>query len=512
MEIYYLMYMRFWLFLLTFVLVVSSAFATHVAVLETMVDPSAKEKVSLSDRQYLTNVLREVAVKVLPAQKGYTIMTRENILEMLPPGMAIEDCEGECLVETGKNIDADYICQARIGVFGGVLTLSAELYETAGNKLMASFNGRGNSVDKLLTLIEDKAPAFFWSIKGKSTSFNDLGDVSEVGRTEKYSYSGKKKYVVNIESEPSGAHPTIDGMVFPKCTNTPCKVQVEEGAHRIVMTREQYDMADTIVNIRENDQRIKLELEPNFGTLVIVPQMRGAAADRGRLSIKVDGEYTSKTKLDLAPGVYGVRLEHPCYDPMEFKVPIERGKVKTIDKVMTRGEGGLELDAEYKGVPQVVPVEIDGVEVGKTPYEGTVPLCAEVILRGEGWFERVNVVPEWHDVVRETHRLAHNPDGNEQYNDAVENVGESIPTNVKDEKGIETRWIVLGSGAAASLIGVVLAVVGDNLAKNAAEKTYSTKAEYETYLDDAKTGQTLRGVGVALSLIGAAGIAVSFLF
>ena len=58
----------------------------------------------------------------------------------------------------------------------------------------------------------------------------------------------------------------------------------------------------------------------------------------------------------------------------------------------------------------------------------------------------------------------------------------------------------------------MLAVVGDNLAKNAAEKTYSTKAEYETYLDDAKTGQTLRGVGVALSLIGAAGIAVSFLF
>lgn len=58
---------------------------------------------SLQDRQYLTNVLREQAVKELPAAENYTIMTRENIQQMLPPGKAIEDCEGSCLVETGKN-------------------------------------------------------------------------------------------------------------------------------------------------------------------------------------------------------------------------------------------------------------------------------------------------------------------------------------------------------------------------------------------------------------------------
>ena len=75
----------------------SGAFATHVAVLETGVDPAVKKKVTLSDRQYLTNVLREEAVKQLPAEDGYTIMTRENISAMLPPGKAIEDCEGTCL-------------------------------------------------------------------------------------------------------------------------------------------------------------------------------------------------------------------------------------------------------------------------------------------------------------------------------------------------------------------------------------------------------------------------------
>jgi len=89
---------------------------------------------------------------------------------MLPPGKAIEDCEGSCLAETGKNIAADYVCQARVGWFGSKLTLSAELYETAGNKLIASFNGRGANVEELLSLIESKSIEFFRAIKDLSAS------------------------------------------------------------------------------------------------------------------------------------------------------------------------------------------------------------------------------------------------------------------------------------------------------------------------------------------------------
>ena len=143
----------------------SGAFATHVAVLETGVDPAVKKKVTLSDRQYLTNVLREEAVKQLPAEDGYTIMTRENISAMLPPGKAIEDCEGTCLAETGRNISADFVCQARVSSFGSKLAISAEIYETAGNKLVASFNGSGKNVEALLKVIKENAPEFFGKVK-----------------------------------------------------------------------------------------------------------------------------------------------------------------------------------------------------------------------------------------------------------------------------------------------------------------------------------------------------------
>ena len=170
---------KLFIFLL-FLFLSTDVLAAYVAVLETMADGDAKDSVSLLDRQYLTNVLREQAVKELPAKQGFTIMTRENINAMLPPGKAIEDCEGSCLAETGKNIAADYVCQARVGRFGSKLTLSAELYETAGNKLVASFNGRGADVEELLTLIESKSTEFFRAIKDLSVSPSIPSEQSQV--------------------------------------------------------------------------------------------------------------------------------------------------------------------------------------------------------------------------------------------------------------------------------------------------------------------------------------------
>lgn len=160
----------------------SGAFATHVAVLETGVDPAVKKKVTLSDRQYLTNVLREEAVKQLSPEDGYTIMTRDNISAMLPPGKAIEDCEGTCLAETGRNISADFVCQARVSSFGSKLALSAEIYETAGNKLVASFNGNGKNVETLLKVIKENAPEFFGKVKtNRDAGSGDIGEADGIG-------------------------------------------------------------------------------------------------------------------------------------------------------------------------------------------------------------------------------------------------------------------------------------------------------------------------------------------
>lgn len=135
--------------------------ATHVAVLETV---SEKDVIGRSEKVFLTDKLRDRAKVVLPAYMGYIIMTRENINAMLPPGKVLEECEGSCLVETGKNIAADYVAQARVGKFGKQLTLTVELYETSMNNLVASFTTRKDDAVGLLEDVEHEADEFFEKI------------------------------------------------------------------------------------------------------------------------------------------------------------------------------------------------------------------------------------------------------------------------------------------------------------------------------------------------------------
>lgn len=149
-------------------------FATHVAVLETT---GATGVLSLEEKQYLTDVLRSEAVKTLPAEQNYTIMTRENISMMLPPGKAIEDCEGSCLVETGKNISADYVTQGHVGRFANNLTITVELYETAGNKLMGSFSSKAPNIEALEVEIRQKSNELFSRIIVSSFGKIDLQPV-----------------------------------------------------------------------------------------------------------------------------------------------------------------------------------------------------------------------------------------------------------------------------------------------------------------------------------------------
>ena len=536
-------------FLLTLFFIVASQ-ATYVAVLETGVDGTAKDSVPLSDRQYLTNVLREQAVKELPAMQNYTIMTRENIQQMLPPGKAIEDCEGSCLVETGKNIAADFICQARVSRFGKSLTLSAELYETAGNKLIASFNGRGANVEELLELIKKEAPEFFRNIKGTS-GYAGAGGIGALGSNGNFSYGGKNKFIVEITSEPTGAVPTIDGKAIPKCLSTPCKIQIEEGNHRIVATLERYQDAEITVDIKKNNQKIDFQMTPNFGWLELKPVLPGKIAKKGKLSITVDGVRRDESKIELEAGMHKVLLSHPCYDPAEFNVSIANNKTEVFDKELSRGTGALDLVAESNNEPQSVALFIDGQETGSTPYSGTVPLCSDVRLKGDGWTDKVDFEPKWHEVVRVTHTLTFTPDSVVNAQDSLQaiadslaeaqalaeaeakkasekadsislpkadeklaspenKVGESIPTNVKPAKKI--RWVPIGISAGVFVTGTILAIVGNSKAKSESKVNPVNPSEYNDQHDKISSAQTLRNVGIVFAVLGAAGVGVSFLF
>ena len=72
--------------------------------------------------------------------------------------------------------------------------------------------------------------------------------------------------------------------------------------------------------------------------------------------------------------------------------------------------------------------------------------------------------------------------------------------------------MVLGVGSVTAVTGVVLAVVGNAQAKNARDKKSDSEREFQKRIDDAKSGQNLRGVGIGLAIAGAVGIGISFAF
>lgn len=158
------------------------ASASFVAVLETI---SASDVITHEEKMYLTDVLRSEAVKALPAEQNYTIMTRENINMMLPPGKAIEECEGTCLVETGKNISADYVAQGRVGRFANNLTLTVELYETAGNKLVGSFSGKAPDIESLENEMRQKSQELFSKIIALETAYQLKNAKPELAEPQK---------------------------------------------------------------------------------------------------------------------------------------------------------------------------------------------------------------------------------------------------------------------------------------------------------------------------------------
>ena len=185
----------------------ANSFAAHVAVLET-----TRDDVNLLDHkecQFLTDKLRQMAIMELPTTSGYTIMTRENINTMLPPGKSVEECEGSCLVETGKNISADYVAQGRVSHFGSMVTLTVELYETASGKLMSSFAVQSENAEGLLKEIEERSAPLFNAIKEAEKPKSHASQESQAVDEAQAQSQMEKNSVSESKSESVAEQPVV---------------------------------------------------------------------------------------------------------------------------------------------------------------------------------------------------------------------------------------------------------------------------------------------------------------
>src|SRR5437867_1668737 len=83
-----------------------AAHAESLAVLELRSRLPEADRAAI-DTAFLTDRVRAAALQAAP---GLRLMTRENVMVLLKSlGRTLEDCEGECEVETGRKLGADYV-------------------------------------------------------------------------------------------------------------------------------------------------------------------------------------------------------------------------------------------------------------------------------------------------------------------------------------------------------------------------------------------------------------------
>lgn len=486
-------------------LLAGTSFAKFVAVLETVGD--GKDGLSLSERQYLTNMLREQAVQELPAELNFTIMTRENIMMMLPPGKSIEDCEGSCLAETGKNIAADYVAQARVGKVGSNISISVELYETAGSKLVASFNGLGADVDALINVIKAKAPEFFRKARGGATGIVRTG----------FDGIQNQSFVVNVSTNPQGAALSIDGRPVPQCVHTPCEVLVDAGEHRFVAILEHHEDGEGVFSVTGNGQQISLDLVPRYGTLkldLVFP----SGGTYEELKIKVDNNLVpAADKVLMDPGTREVSIAHRCYNPVSFKVGVFRDKEEVFKESLKPLMGGLSLKSRSaSGAETNLPVFVNGEKVGTTPFTGSVPVCAKIAVVDDAGEHPLDVKIEQGQVTqfeyvepaKETavaDAVASQPDVTAQQ------PGESIPTNVEQPEKSSHLGLKITFGV-ASLLGFGAAIAGEIGAKHFRDKEPDGETAYKNRLDTIDGFEKMRGAGLILGGVGLVAFGLTFVF
>jgi TolB-like protein len=138
----------------------------RVAIIQTL---DNKDSIDFQNLLYLTDKLRETAVKILPNDR-FGVMTTESIIAFLgSQERAVKVCnESSCLAELGRMVSADYVAQGRIGRFGKDLTIKVELYNVKTGTLMDSFTGDSKDIYGLRDIIDGKAPDLFKKMLGTS--------------------------------------------------------------------------------------------------------------------------------------------------------------------------------------------------------------------------------------------------------------------------------------------------------------------------------------------------------
>ena len=264
-------------------------------------------ELSKQEMTYLSDLLRQVISNNLPSQ--YIVLTKENILALLPPDRSIEDCVGECEIETGRLLSAQYIVSGDVFNFGGRLRVNIRLHNTETGQLLGSEVAKGKELLDLESSVSQVGKALIQHLDPSSLAQNQTENIRrKIGGGSSFQMNESQLLIVSFTSSPIGAAVVVDGVQHCSENQKECRVELTEGSHQVSLSLKDYFIHQERITVSKSQKAFQWTLKPNFVALNLT-------STPSRLSVKV-GNQVVKTPYNgrLKPNrLYKIVANDRCY-------------------------------------------------------------------------------------------------------------------------------------------------------------------------------------------------------
>ena len=273
------------------------------------------------DRIYFSDKVRGDIARLLPAAR---VMTRENVVQLLAAsGKKLEDCTGECEVETGRLLGADMVVSGRLTKVGTRFKLSLRLHATKDASLLSTATASGETVDKLDDASADAVADLLATIAPVAREGGAPGTAQ-----------GPPPTVFIVETVPPGARVLIDGR---ERGTSPLSVEgLAPGRHALRLELVDHLSAEQEVNVKAAQTgKARVALQRLTGRLMVesAQAARCSAGDQER-SIAEGGMEA----FELPVGSQEVRCSASGYQPFSERVMVKAGQTARVHATLERVE------------------------------------------------------------------------------------------------------------------------------------------------------------------------------
>jgi PEGA domain len=356
-----------------------------VAVLELV----NKAGVTDDEAYFLTDKVRRTASQMLPISH-FTIMTSENIEELLPPDMDLAKCtDAKCEVEMGRMIGAEYIVTGEILRYAGDLRVQVKVHHIPTGHFIGSADTDAGSLKEQESMLSNISSQLMGKVLGHAgvaaparpgggavfaapsqpSAPSGAAEVRALAPTEKPPATATGPAGLYITTKPTGADVYLGEVKAGTTAPAFQKMSLQAGTKvRVTLKMNLYHDLSFDVELKPGVMKFEgVELKPAFGSLKIESEPSSA-------QVFIGGEKVGDTpfnKSRYASGQYLVTVKKEWYLPQEdLQITVSDGQATTKMFTLSQDFGTLEIE---QSSPTGIDVFLDGKKLGTTPGNWRLP-------------------------------------------------------------------------------------------------------------------------------------------